>query len=333
MLSFALAPARDAKADGAAEIAKFSDLPEIDVAKLADGKPVSHGAALKDFPRGLAVQTCYVVPLPLQKAVEFHKQWDASRHSELKIYLHGDLSAKPAKTDFKNIALAPGNSAVQSLVKATQKLDASKPELQMSVGEAKLFTKGEASSGSITSAVAAFWSDLLLQRATAFAAGGLSKQPPYYASGKAVSDSEEFAHLLASQPKVAAQFKSTLSETALTNPAGKLPASLYYELFDVEGQAAFMLGASYAKPVGESAQLIDCEYYSSGGCYILVTFYQLWPVKIGFKDATLVWRDDLLSSASLSELNGAERLGSAAALKKEIEKGIGCFQKDAAQAR
>jgi len=65
----------------------------------------------------------------------------------------------------------------------------------------------------------------------------------------------------------------------------------------------------------------------------LLSFYQFWPVATADGPATLVWRGDLLSSASLADLHGMERAGSVAAMKKEIQKTIGCLQADAAAGR
>jgi hypothetical protein len=75
------------------------------------------------------------------------------------------------------------------------------------------------------------------------------------------------------------------------------------------------------------------QYYSSAGYYVLLTLYQYWPISVDGHPATLVWRGDLLSSASLGELRGVEKLGSLAAMKKEIQKSIALFVDDANAAK
>jgi len=321
------------KADPVAELSSFSEFRDVDLSKLASGKILtSHGSPMH-FQRGMAVQACYVVHLPFQKAIALHKQWNPTDHPELKVYLHHDLPAKPALADFRDIASAPSNGSVKALVSETEKLPDPKAVLQLNAEEAKQFSKdGGSSKGAVPANVASFWSNVLSQRAANFAAGGASKEPAYNLTGDTVHPAQEFAKLLEEQPKIKGEFKPILGETGLTDGAKGSP-SLYYELFDVEGQAAFTLGASYSKAEGETWQGVDAQYYSSGGYYVLATLYQLWPVKIGAEEATLVWRGDVLSSAELAELHGVERMGSTGAFMKEVQKTITLLQKDAASRR
>jgi hypothetical protein len=116
-----------------------------------------------------------------------------------------------------------------------------------------------------------------------------------------------------------------------SNGAGSLPLAPYWELFDVEGQAAFSLGAASAIQSADSAQLLDLQYYASGGYYVYVTLYQMWPVTVGGKPATLVWRVDLISTQSVADLGPFDRMGSGAAMAKEIQRIIGFFLKDTGQ--
>jgi hypothetical protein len=99
-------------------------------------------------------------------------------------------------------------------------------------------------------------------------------------------------------------------------------------MFDGNGIAAVSLTASYGKPAGEGWQSADLQYYASGAVYAVLTFYQLWPVKVDNQDATLVWRVDMTSAAQLGELRGVERLGSGAAMMREIQKSVKAFLHD-----
>ncbi len=274
---------------------------------------------LLDFPRDLSVQACYVVPAPIAKAVELHKQWSPTQNAELKVYLHGDISATPALSDFAKLGSAPNNGAVHNLQTATQKV-MQNARLQMSAEEAKQYAKN--------SSFAAFWSNLLYQRALTFQSGGLAKQPAYNSAGKSIGPAEEASRLLREQPKVRAQFQPIIEQTPLGGGTGSVTPGQYWELFDVDGQGALSLGATYWKQSSDSWQSIDLQYYASSGYLVMITFYQLWPVTIDNKPATLVWRVDSISSNELGELRGMERMGSSAAMMKTIQKQVTLFLKD-----
>ena len=182
-------------------------------------------------------------------------------------------------------------------------------------------------------AVVSFWSNVLSQRASAFASGGLAKLPPYETTGETVRAADDAARLLKEAPKIRGQFAGLIDGSPLGGGRGGPPASSYWELFDVEGQAAVSLGAQYSKPAGPASQSVDVQYYSSGGFYVLLTFYQMWPINVGGQDATLVWRGDLISAAQLGTLRGVERMGSGSAMMRETQKAIDLFLKDAAEAK
>ena len=99
-------------------------------------------------------------------------------------------------------------------------------------------------------------------------------------------------------------------------------------MFDADGIAAVSLSASYGKPAGDGWQAADLQYYASGAVYTVLTFYQMWPVKVDNQDATLVWRIDMTSAEQLGELRGVERLGSGAAMMREIQKSVKAFLRD-----
>ncbi|HYR57285.1 MAG TPA: hypothetical protein VEO95_01600 [Chthoniobacteraceae bacterium] len=321
-------------ADPVAEMASFSVFKNVDVNKLAAGKPMIQRGATMGFARGLAIEACYVVRKPVARTRELHLQWEPSRHPEMKVYLHTDLSAKPAPDEFKKLASAPSNSSVKSFAAATQKLGSGSSDLQLSAAEAKSFGKdGGASGGALPGPAAAFWSNVLFQRASAFLSGGMGKLPPYETAKETIRPAEEVARLLKETPKIRGQFSALLEATPILGAKSSLPASPYWELFDVEGQGAVSLGALYVKPAGDAVQIVDAQYYSSGGYYVYLSLFQMWPVKAGGQDATLVWRGDLLSSGNLAELHGMERMGSSAAMMRVTQKAIDLFQKDAAEAK
>ena len=313
-------------ADPAAELAAFSVFDKIDIEELAssDVKTV-HGPPMGG--RFLSVQSCYVVPGSPAQQIEALRQWDPTKHRELKVFLHSDLPASPSPANFAKLKNAPDNGSVRTLVSATQKVSS---DLQISKEEAKKFSGGESGEGAMPAAVAAFWTDVLAARAKSFASGGTSAQPPYDHSGDAIRPNDEVNSLLKQQDKIRKQFSGLLGQTGIGRGAGSLTPELYWELLDVDDHGVLTLGASYYSRASgaDSTQAADVLYYASGGYYVALTLYQMWPVTAGGKPSTLVWRGDMISSASLESLHGVERLGSESAMMKDISKAINLFRKD-----
>ena len=180
--------------------------------------------------------------------------------------------------------------------------------------------------------VANFWSEVLAVRTKKFASGGTSAQPPYDHGGEVIRPGDEFNSLLKQQEKIRRQFSSFLGGTGIGRGAGSLAPELYWELLDVEDQGVLTLGASYHRAAsGGAQQAADALYYASGGYYVVLTLYQMWPVTANGKPSTLVWRGDMISSAALASLHGVERLGSESAMRKDISKAVTAFRKDTAR--
>jgi hypothetical protein len=316
-------------ADPAAELAGFSVFDKIDVAQLAKDARTARGPTM-NTPRFLSVQSCYVLPGPPQKVIDAMRQWDPTRHRELNVFLHADVSGSPSAANFAQLRNAPGNSAVRALSSATAKLS---PELQISRDEAKKFNAANAGGGgdAMPPAVVAFWTDVLTVRAQAFASGGTSAQAPYDHRGQAIRAGEEFNSLLRQQDKIRKQFSGLLDNSGIGRVGGGKP-EMYWELLEVEDQGVVALGASYTRSgANGSYQTADAMYYASGGFYVSLTLQQLWPVDLNGQAATLVWRGDMVSAASLASLHGVERLGSESAMMKDIGKAINLFRRDVAR--
>jgi hypothetical protein len=319
-------------ADAVSELASFSIFGKVDLAQLAKSDvKTAHGPPMSN-PRFLAVQSCYVAPgsSPAQQ-IEALRRWDATRHRELKVFLHSDLPSNPTAANFEQLKNAPGNSSVRSFVTATQKLGS---DLQISRDEAKKFSGGAGGGGVIPASVAAFWADVLTARTKSFVSGGMSAQPPYDYAGPSVRASEEVNGLLREQGKIRNQFSGLLGATGIGRGAGSLKPELYWELLDVDDQGVVTLGASYSRGgAGGTYQAADVLYYASGGYYVALTLYQLWPVTVEGKPSTLVWRGDMISAASLGTLHGVERLGSESMMMKNITKAVTLFRRDTSGGR
>lgn len=321
-----------ARADAISELASFSIFGKVDPAQLAKSDvKTAHGPPMSN-PRFLAVQSCYVAlgSSPAQQ-MEALRRWDATRHRELKVFLHSDLPSNPTPANFEKLKNAPANASVRSFVAATQKLSS---DLQVSEDEAKKFSAGTGDGGVIPAPVATFWADVLTARTKSFVSGGMSAQPPYDHAGPSVRASDEVNGLLREQGKIRNQFSGFLGATGIGRGAGSLKPELYWELLDVDDQGVITLGASYSRGgAGGTYQAADVLYYASGGYYVALTLYQLWPVMVEGKPSTLVWRGDMISAASLGSLHGVERLGSESVMMKNITKAVTLFRRDTSGGR
>ena len=322
-----------AHADAISDLASFSIFDKVDLTQLAKSDvKTAHGPPMSN-PRFLAVQSCYVATgsSPAQQ-IEALRRWDATRHRELKVFLHSDLPSNPTAANFEKLKSAPGNAAVRSFVTATEKLA---PTLQISKEEAKKFTPGAGGGGgTIPGPVAAFWADILSARTKSFVSGGMSAQAPYDHGGRSIRASDEVNGLLREQGKIRNQFSGLLGATGIGRSAGSLKPELYWELLEADDQGVITLGASYTRSgAGGAYQAADVLYYASGGYYVALTLYQLWPVTVDGKPSTLVWRGDMISAASLGTLHGVERLGSESVMMKNITKAVTLFRRDTSGGR
>jgi hypothetical protein len=320
-----------ARGDPVSELGSFSIFNKVDLGQLAKSDvKTAHGPPMKTA-RFLAVQSCYVAPGSPGQQMEALKRWDPTRHRELKVFMHTDLPSNPAPANFERLKNAPGNSSVRSLVAATQKMG---PELQISKEEAKKFSGAATGGGggAIPGPVAAFWADLLSARTKAFVSGGMAAEPPYDHAGPSIRASEEVNGLLREQDKIRQQFSGLLGATGIGRGSGSLRPELYWELLDADDQGVVTLGASYNRgSAGGTYQAADVLYYASGGYYVALTLYQLWPVTVEGKPSTLVWRGDMISAASLGSLHGVERLGSESVMMKNITKAVSLFRQDSSR--
>ena len=331
LLLLLLAGSTIARADAVSELAGFSIFDKVDLAQLAKSDvKTAHGPPMGN-PRFLSVQSCYVAPGSPAQQIEALRRWDPTRHRELKVLLHSDLPANPTPANFSKLKNAPDNAPVRSFVSATQKLS---PELQISKDEAKRFSAAGGGGGAMPAAVVKFWSDVLAARTHSFSSGGTAAQPPYDHGGQAIRVSDEVNGLLRQQEKIRRQFSGFLGNTGIGRGAGSLSPELYWELLDVDDQGVVSLGAYYNRGgSGGSYQAADVLYYASGGYYVSLTLYQMWPVNAEGKASTLIWRGDMISAASLASLHGVERLGSESAMMKEISKAVTLFRRDTSGAR
>ena len=315
-----------AKADPIGDLRALSVFKDADLNKLASGDVLATRGPAMSFARGLSVQSAYVVRAPVKATLGYQQQWNPVRHPELKVYAQSDFSGRGSPSEFQGLASAPSTSSVRAFADATLKLPESASKLQLSNAEAKSFSGGGSGGGTMPSSVVAFWSKVLAGRAQTFASSGLSGLV-YETTGPTIRVDQEVAELIRGSGNVRSNFAPLIDSTPIGGRGGR-PESQSWQLFDTDGIAAVSLTASYSRPAGSGWQEADLQYYASGGIYAVLTFYQLWPVTVGSQDSTLVWRVDMVSASELGELRGVERLGSGAAMMREIQKSVKAFLRD-----
>jgi hypothetical protein len=320
VLAAVLALMFNAAADPVSDLRSLSALKDLDLSRLSGGNVSATGEPLGRFARGMSVQSAYVVRAPVRSTVILIQQWNPTRYPKLRIYLEGDLSSGVGPQSFRDLASAPSNSPVRSFVSATENLPGDALKLQLSSAEAKQYSAGTSDGGGLPGPVLAFWGKVLTERARDFLSGGLNAEPPYE---NGVSPASEVARLIdSSGSSIQSHFSPIVS-------GGRGSPSLSWQLFDADGQAAVSLDAAYAKPVDDGYQTLDLGFYSSGGYYAIVTLQQLWPIQVDGRDATLVWRVDLVSSSAFDSLRGVQRLGSGAAVMRNIQENVKAFLQEA----
>jgi hypothetical protein len=327
LFAFILLAAGGAYGDALSDLRGVSVFKDADLNRLSNGEILAQRGPQLGLSRGIVIESAFVVRTPVQQAAAGLEQFNPARHSELRTYLQVDIGSSPSPSDFQKLSSAPNNSSVKAFVAATESLPGDSSKVQLSKQEVRLFQPSN-DKGNVPPSVVAFWSQVLTQRTKEFLSGGLGGLSPYETAGNNLKPGEELNRLVREDAKVRSQFSSLIEATPLGGGRGSLSPSLYWTLFEGDNEAAVALGASYGKNVSDGWQGADIQYYASGDLNVGATFYQMWPITINGSPATLVWRNDLISSSSIGELRGVERMGSGSALLREIQKNVRAFLKD-----
>jgi len=334
------------RADVAGDIA-FTAFANVDLNALAHGQVLQARGGLIDFQRGITAQSLYIIDAAPSAVAAKLTSWNPGAHSELKVWLHKPLPPHPTVADFPELQTLPNNSSVSYLIDQTDKLDPANPALQVSKDEAQMIAGLRASGSNGRTLMATAWSQILTGRIAHFLSGNLGPES-YAVSGGDIQPMTEIKSLLRSDVKVYARYHPLLANTPLYNSTKAVPASLYYESFDVEGGAALGTGALYqsqaqshrAQPVdvtdtvastppatiGAPILSADIEYFVNYGIYASIELEQLSPVTINGKVETLVWRNDMVSTSNVAYLHGTERLASGMIMLQDVKQAIDAFR-------
>ena len=170
-----------------------------------------------------------------------------------------------------------------------------------------------------------------MARTDSFQRHGLNGVPPYETTGETVLPMKQLRTMLGEELPVANEFWPILQRIGLfgsANGATALEPFYYWSLFDADHHGTVNLGAVYQLKVDDHFQMVDMEYYVSGNYYTSVTLYEIWPIRVGGKSGSLIWRDDFFAAPTLKFTKGTERLAYGAIMLQEIKKEIRYFQDD-----
>jgi hypothetical protein len=328
LLIAALAAALPLRADLNSDLA-FTAFTNVDLNSMAGGQVLQARGPIMTFARGITSQSLFLINAAPADVAKKLCTWNPQSHSELKVWLHKSLPAQPTLNDFTELGSLPDNSSVQFQYKALEDFDPAKPEVQVSKEEAQLIAGAKAQGGDGKALFAKVWPPILLGRIQTFMSGRGS-------SSEDIGDVHplnDVKSLLHSDPKVYSQYQKLLGQTPAkalaTSSSGHMaPANLYCDLFDVEGSAALGTGAIYQAASGNSIQSFDVEYFTNYGVYATIELEQMWPVNVGGKNETLVWREDLVSAPNVAYLHGTERMASSMIMLQETKQGVDAFRNE-----
>jgi hypothetical protein len=322
----------------AEEIRSFGAFNNVNPDQLAGGQILSERGASMKFQDGISTQMCYVVMTPADKTAHELQYWDASQHENLGVFQHHDIHDPARDEDFANLNLGIEKRPVHMMREETFAIGNDKSDFNLSRAEAQALTEtmrsGSGGKSHSPESATAAWKKTLLQRAISFQQGGVERTPAYEMNGSNVRPSSQFTSILKEQPKITAEFRPVLEQTSLLG-SGAPPSSgrFYWDLFDADSSGTISLGACFGKSIGDNKyQIADMEYYVSGSYYASLTLYEIWPVTINGKAASLIWRGDFFSAPSVAFTHGVERMAYGMVMIQETKKAVRAFQQDMAKA-
>lgn len=320
-------------ADPVTALKSFSDFQQVDLKRLLDGEILSERGSLMNLRTGISTQSCYAVPTPPEETARRLQQWDPLPHPALNVYQLHSVRTPCEMADFKNLDFKLDKRAVRWLLNKTLAATAGDSDLNLSCSEAREMAKS-LRKNSTPEEVASFWSKLLFARAFAFQTKGFAGVQPYEVSGETISLVAQLRLMLQEKSQIAREFDPIIQKVRLLDGGAPVLKPFYYwNLFSSEGYGTLCLGAIYSLPVGDRYQLLDVEYYVSGSYYTSAVLYEVWPIGVGNKAKSLVWRGDLLSAGALAYTKGVERIAYGAIMLLEIKKAIRAFRDDMNAAR
>jgi hypothetical protein len=309
---------------------RFSSFSRVDLRRMLDGEILAERGSLMEFRNGITAETCFAVPTSAEETAKRLQTWDATPHEALKVYAFQTLHSPCEPGDFQRLSFKSNQHPIRWLLERTKGSTPDKSEFNLSHSEAQKLA-GCVDKNSDPDRVASCWAELLMARTTSFQRQGLGGVAPYEMMGDTVLPMTQLRTMLAEQLPVANEFWPILHRIGLfgsTNGAVALAPFYYWTMFDADHHGTITLGAVYQLAVDDHFQMVDVEYYVSGNYYTSATLYEIWPIHVGDRSGSLVWRDDFLAAPALGFTKGTERLAYGAIMLGEIKKEVRYFQDD-----
>ncbi len=159
---------------------------------------------------------------------------------------------------------------------------------------------------------------ILTRQARAFQQRGLSGIETRRGTDGSLSPARDLRALLSQLKQWSEYFQPVLERGGVRGAPQKHYG--YWEQIAVEGKMAIVLGSFTSTSARAGFQALDLQYFATSGFSVAASLYQLWPVRIGNTDATLVWRCSMVSTPRVKELRGVERRAAGVAFKNRVRK-------------
>ncbi len=294
----------------------WSAFKTLDMKQLAAGEVVTESKSSMKFARGMSAEATYVVAAPMEAVAKHILTADPTKHSELEVYQYRAFRDE-REARFEEIKLHPEISSFRHTLRNMR----NRQGLQWTADE-----KARLPASGAVSKAEQYWADLLRQRWRAFSTNG--------ALGGALEYkiASELKSLLAEEPGMAAHFSALLA-VLYESGSPVSPATNYWDVSLVDGNATAELGALFQRTTRDRVQILDATYYASSGYLASLALHELAPVKIGGKPCTLVWEGVLVSSTELTGAFGLKRSIAARLVQEDLKRGARIVQSDAPAGR
>jgi hypothetical protein len=278
-----------------AALQKNSPFKSVTLAQVSDGQILESREGASLSPEIEAVQTCFIIKAAPETVADRLLHWNPAGKPGLEVSRHEALSS-PAGPDAFTPTLDSvfKSSAASWIIK--QSKNAKDPSCELLLTPAE---KGRLVAASTPSKLADAWAGLLSGRFDRFHGGG--------APG--------FQALCSALPR--------LGTAGISGPSG---ATDYWEVGEVSGRSTFSEGASWSDSADGATRVLDGEFFVTSEYSASLNVSTLWPVSIGGKAATLVWRIDSAFSDQFTDQSGAERIASASLILSSTKKTIKALQ-------